>query len=690
MRNVPAPVAQIRKMCYTGGMNVARFAKGVRRKCTVLAFPLILLAFPAHARQNVFPVPSDDAQAREVFESAIASTDDAESFSLWEKSGDVTGSFWRTDGEGNTYFLVAGASGGRSVMRMIRRGGEVSFLTPPAGNVVHFDVSSDGAWVFLELLHEGERRPELVCMDAGSFAGADSLSDASASAREPSVLVGLHGGVGWYNSSLRYSGQSDTLYFYIYPEPQRVNGDNVYYDYGLYAVRRSGGAFSAQSVRRFFKPADWLLERAENAFLGNGANDTEGWQAFRGQTDAISAEPPFTKQSPFHAWLLRTDDGIWLFAEESVMTGIVDGREVWECGYLTPIYIEDSDGNVPRGTADPLGGTKIASPQKETFPVVAASGGALVFKPLGEELWRTYKNGAFADYGSYRAAVSGAKRLAQDGSGSAGSVPLAAAVVPWVLCALLLGLLLFVLSRRFSRIITRRNKRFVFRTQEEVRAKISQDIHDTVVQNIRAVAFETETLEVREASEEKKRRITQELTELIVLLRNICYNLRPAELSLATDDAGLLSILDTLCRQFIDRTKIPCTIQLEKDFVEPKLGAETVTHIARTVQEALSNIEKHSYATAVQVVIQHDGGRGISIFIIDDGIGCDTAKLGKSRLSFGIRQMREHIAATGGSIEFFSTPNEGLSVHLTVPCESDGGGQMYRGSGDDEKTRGQA
>ena len=57
------------------------------------------------------------------------------------------------------------------------------------------------------------------------------------------------------------------------------------------------------------------------------------------------------------------------------------------------------------------------------------------------------------------------------------------------------------------------------------------------------------------------------------------------------------------------------------------------------------------------------------IFIIDDGVGCDIAKLGRNKMHFGVRNMKERIAAAGGQIEFFSTEGQGLSIQMKVPYE---------------------
>lgn len=243
-----------------------------------------------------------------------------------------------------------------------------------------------------------------------------------------------------------------------------------------------------------------------------------------------------------------------------------------------------------------------------------------------------------------------------------------------LLCLIELAVILIILSKKFSQHLSKKDKRFIFNIQEQERTKLSHDIHDSIVQNIRAIRLDAEMLKVLPESENNKQRVIEEMTNVIGLLRNICYNFHPVELSVQTDNTELISIIDTLCQQFIARTKIPCHIQIQKDFVPPQMDTEKSTNVIRVIQEALANIEKHSYATNVQLVIQSEGdekdtktGKMLVIFVIDDGIGCEVNKLGKGKMNFGIRNMKERIAAAGGEIEFFSTPNEGLSVQLRIP-----------------------
>ena len=217
----------------------------------------------------------------------------------------------------------------------------------------------------------------------------------------------------------------------------------------------------------------------------------------------------------------------------------------------------------------------------------------------------------------------------------------------------------------------------VFNIQENERKKISRDIHDTVIQDIRVLGIEADLIKLPQddkANGEHKQKIQQIATDCIIKLRNICYNLAPAELSGHTEDDSskiqLISMLNTLSSQFSIRTHIPCSVKVKDDFNYPPFERQITENIFRVVQEALNNVEKHSYATAVSIFIKSkiiDEKEYLIIYISDDGVGFDAKHLNlKNNSHLGLRNMKERMDLIGGKIEFFSKPNEGLEITLTI------------------------
>ena len=222
-----------------------------------------------------------------------------------------------------------------------------------------------------------------------------------------------------------------------------------------------------------------------------------------------------------------------------------------------------------------------------------------------------------------------------------------------------------------------RNK-MIFDIQEKERAKISRDIHDSVVQDIRVLRLETENLVVEEDSKQQQAKIADLATDCILKLRNICYNLAPAELTSHTEGDStkveLISIINSLVQQFSSRTHIPCVFKVDEGFEYPVLEKEKTQNLFRVVQEALTNIEKHSYATKASIFMKKDG-ESLLIYVTDDGIGCNQNELDKkmnSKEHLGLRSMKDRMELIGGSIEFFTSQNDGMEIKIELPLEKHG------------------
>ena len=230
---------------------------------------------------------------------------------------------------------------------------------------------------------------------------------------------------------------------------------------------------------------------------------------------------------------------------------------------------------------------------------------------------------------------------------------------------------------KFKEAAIKEQKKMIFDIQEKERAKISRDIHDSVVQDIRVLRLETENLVVDDASKARQTKIEDLATDCIIKLRNICYNLTPAELASHSEGDStqleLISIINSLVQQFSSRTHIPCVFKVEEGFEYPVLEKEKTQNLFRVIQEALTNIEKHSYATQASIFIKKadsSGGKpALLIYITDDGIGCnqnELAKKLKSKEHLGLRGMKDRMELIGGQIEFFSKPNEGFEITLSL------------------------
>jgi two-component system, NarL family, sensor kinase len=195
--------------------------------------------------------------------------------------------------------------------------------------------------------------------------------------------------------------------------------------------------------------------------------------------------------------------------------------------------------------------------------------------------------------------------------------------------------------------------RQVVKSQEDERAHLSRELHDSTSQTLVSIKLLLESAASqlgREATPPALLRAVQRLGDALHEVRRISHRLRPAEL----DTLGLPAALDDLAEEFNQHGHVRIALRLwgEAD----TLPDEVNTVLFRVVQESLTNIEKHSKARRVQVrLIFHAGG--LRLRIVDDGIGFDVPAIRVDpRRGIGMRNMRERVESIGGEFSIASRP----------------------------------
>ncbi len=141
-----------------------------------------------------------------------------------------------------------------------------------------------------------------------------------------------------------------------------------------------------------------------------------------------------------------------------------------------------------------------------------------------------------------------------------------------------------------------------FRLQREIleisdreQARIGQDIHDGLCQQLIGVAFNANSLEQGLAAQERPeaamaRKICARLDEAITESRRVCRGLYPIRLR----TQGLVPALEELAVTTTERYQVHC--RCEADHQQLHCDVTTATHLYRIAQEALNNALKHSGA----------------------------------------------------------------------------------------------
>jgi two-component system NarL family sensor kinase len=152
-------------------------------------------------------------------------------------------------------------------------------------------------------------------------------------------------------------------------------------------------------------------------------------------------------------------------------------------------------------------------------------------------------------------------------------------------------------------------------------------------------------------------------------IRRLARDLRPSVLEELGLSAALNWLLDNCIRR--DQTTVAASIVDVDRLIAP--DAQVVLY--RIVQEALTNVAKHSQATHVSLRGDRQGDR-LSFVVEDNGKGFDAtgALTGTvSERGLGLATMRERARMIGGSLTVWSEARKGTRIAFDVPVWSQEG-----------------
>lgn len=199
--------------------------------------------------------------------------------------------------------------------------------------------------------------------------------------------------------------------------------------------------------------------------------------------------------------------------------------------------------------------------------------------------------------------------------------------------------------------------------REEERKLIAREIHDELGQHLTALRMGISLLRLRHGEQapglgEGVERLMALCDRTIGVVRSIATSLRPAALNM-----GLYPALEWLIDEFRSHhTQIACELVAHSG--APALDDSQATTAFRIVQEALTNIARHSGASRAVISLERLDDRYV-LDITDNGHGFDPTKVGKR--SLGLAGMRERGTSLGGEVVIFSHPGQGTTVQATFP-----------------------
>ena len=191
------------------------------------------------------------------------------------------------------------------------------------------------------------------------------------------------------------------------------------------------------------------------------------------------------------------------------------------------------------------------------------------------------------------------------------------------------------------------------------RNRIARDLHDSISQNLQAIKYSIHSLkqlmEPRVDSNDFTNiliHLEDTVEECLDELKNMIFELKPSQL----EGKGICQALITQCEIFAERINI----ELKHDIDDiKKLTPEQELATFRILQEALTNIQKHSEAEQVRIFLKEIKNK-VFLTIIDDGKGFKDYKSKGN----GLENIKTRAFQNNGRLEIETKPDQGTVIRV--------------------------
>ena len=213
---------------------------------------------------------------------------------------------------------------------------------------------------------------------------------------------------------------------------------------------------------------------------------------------------------------------------------------------------------------------------------------------------------------------------------------------------------------------------YIYKYHEKEKRHLAMELHDSVAQQMYYVSMLAEKVDDEELAKE----IKANQSECIENIRNICFTLSSEEMNKISFVEELKSTIERFQKRTNIKTKLVITPEADFDF----LKKADFQNLLQIISELLTNIEKHSAASEVTVLIRNPSGNdkitdGLVIYISDNGKGIEEKLLkemnskkmsGIKNRHYGIQNIKLRLKKIGGRIKYISAPGEGTEVEIII------------------------
>jgi signal transduction histidine kinase len=210
----------------------------------------------------------------------------------------------------------------------------------------------------------------------------------------------------------------------------------------------------------------------------------------------------------------------------------------------------------------------------------------------------------------------------------------------------------------------------LLRLQDEERRRIARQLHDITAQNLAVLRMNLSRISRFAVDPEIKDSVAESIAlteQSIGEIRTFSYLLHPPLI----DEAGLLPSLRWFARGFQERSGI--TVKLTAPEELDRLPSELETAVFRIVQEALTNIQRHSGSAVADIRLEKEP-RSIRLEIEDKGHGLPAHLRDQQEAlmasGVGIAGIRQRVRELGGKMQIESEDRgTRIVVNLPIPEE---------------------
>ncbi|HEV7816428.1 MAG TPA: sensor histidine kinase [Janthinobacterium sp.] len=206
--------------------------------------------------------------------------------------------------------------------------------------------------------------------------------------------------------------------------------------------------------------------------------------------------------------------------------------------------------------------------------------------------------------------------------------------------------------------------------KEEERKRIAREIHDQLGQNLMALRIDISALEARSSQAHPRLRkwvgaALDNLDGAVKSVRAIINDLRPFELEL-----GLLAAVEWQLKNFARISGITYELKVGDTPFGYEIGDQSTLALFRILQEALSNITRHSMASKAEVSLSRSAST-LFMAVRDNGIGAFPNDKRKPN-SFGLVGIGERLNALGGEFSINGSAGKGFTLSISIPIVAAG------------------